>query len=141
MSSVVQFPRIQHPACACGADGSMCSALNLSLPFCMAEKERMSHQTDVFDSSSSSINVSCLHECQVITALYVHGCISSPVFNSGRCAHEVLAEILVLLLRFSRLQTEALCSAAPVWSSVHNTRLFLLICTESCTSGSSRQMF
>lgn len=55
---------------------------------------------------------------------------------------ELLAEILFLLVRFSHLQTEALCSAAPVWSSVHNNRLFLLICTERWTCGSSsRQMF
>lgn len=129
---LVQFPRIQHPACACGADGGACSALNLSLPFCVAEKERMSLQRDVFkSSSSSSINISCLHECQLITALW-----------RAEFILEVLAEILVLLLRFSHLQTGALCSAAPVRSSMHNERLFLLICTELCNSGSSSgQMF
>lgn len=41
-SGLVQLPRIQHPASAGRADGGWCSPLNLLLPFCLSEKERMS---------------------------------------------------------------------------------------------------
>lgn len=46
---------------------------------------------------------------------------------------EFLAEILVLLLRFSHPPTEALCSAASVWGCLDEKRLFLLFCTELFT--------
>lgn len=128
---VVHFPTIQRPACAAAADGHVCPALNLSLPFWMAEEERKSLQTGVFkfsSSSSSFITISCLHRCRAMTRA---GGASPWTFSWDSC----------FVTEVSCLQTDALCSAAPMWSSVHNPRLLFLICTEWCTSGSSSFSF